>query len=359
MGCIRRTSVCVAALCISLLGEMRIRHWAMLTGVLCGAGTASGQVHYNQDATIDFVSSGIWVGFEGSSPTVQIVEGAVIGNLGGGGNSENSVAWNGSTILMSGGYSSGVFDARDSSNITISGGHAGGLRAMDSGTANLSGGSVGGLGASGSGTVNMTGGTVLSRVSVRESGTLNVNGGTFPQNMTSPDLSVLDQGTANLLAGSLPRDVLGFADSRITLDGFDVGRDVIVRDRTTLTIAEGRIGRDLSAFDGIDVDVSGTPIGRNVFARNGHFTLQGVTVGGVAQTFAGRIDMTGGSATSLSASGGGSGVSLTGGSITGALSATGTSTAAASATLTGGSVGSVSFPPAASWPCSEPKETKS
>jgi hypothetical protein len=255
VNCIRRSSILVALLCVSLLG-----------------GTARAAIVFvPEDKTFDFVSPDTYIvgmNHYGSpeqpntltSPTVTILEGANVG----------MDVYNGSTINMSGGHAS--ISLVDQATATASGG-TGGFRAEENSTITVSGGSFS-LGASGNSTINVSGGAHISTLDLYGSSTANVSGGiigsggawdiqlNFPLFGNPPQAGA----TANLTGGSVTRDVLGYGDSRITLDGFDVARDVIVRDRTTITITDGRIGRNLDAWDGIDVAVTGTPIGGSVAA---------------------------------------------------------------------------------------------
>jgi len=245
------------------------------TGVLAGAARAQ-DAFFPNDATVDFTINGeTYVGYannadriagtNGTSPTVNVVNGADLGR--------SLSSYNSSVINMSGGILSSTSAAF--------------LIAIDNSTINLSGGTVG-TGTSGqaearnNSTLNITGGAVNRNVVGSNNGRVNVSGGAIGGGFNMTGSSTLDfsGGTAaffggannaavnaTLRGGTITGNVTANGTSMVQLSGTSVGGNVTAAFTSMVDILGGTINGIVNANASSIVDIFGGAFGGDFFAR--------------------------------------------------------------------------------------------
>jgi len=164
-----------------------------------------------------------------------------------------------SVALVTGGVVGGLFEAHETSSITMSGGTAGALATIESSSAMLSGGEAGDLDASGSSVVTMSGGTVRGELGAFDTASITVNGGTAANANVHADCSSSLTITGGTFTGS--NLTVGGSLASIKMRGGE-GMAQVIADAGSITIF------------GQGFEVGGIPVGFGVIPFQ-HGTLTG------------------------------------------------------------------------------------
>jgi fibronectin-binding autotransporter adhesin len=247
-------------------------------------------------------------GTNGTSPTVTVVPGGVIGNTG---------AFNGSTVKVEGGdiHITGILNALDHATVSLSSGGSvtgGSLRSFGQGRVTMSGGSIGSVVALENSTLDVSGGSILARVDVKNGATGGVSGVTI----------------GRMTGGQFVEGEVNTHDtSKLELGTVTVGLNVKARNSSEIKMTSATVVGGVEGRDTTTLMISGGSVGGSVFGYNlnmiGGTVAGGVGIGGTGAV--GTVDGTqvGGS---LSVGGAGASLSATGGTIGGGASAGGGTT---------------------------------
>ncbi len=305
---------------------MRPRHLFALVSVvgILHAKIVAADNFFPEDSTIDGPLENITVGYasftdnifgiNGTSPTVSVIAG---------GSFDLGSAFNGSSLIVDGGFMLAMTAFDHASVILKTGGGTafgpngslfgnGALGAHDQGSVIMSGGITVGVTALDHGTVNVTGGEILSRVDMKGNAIGTISGVTIGNTVNG----VFAEGLVNT-----------FDEADLELSAVEIGLAVRAVNSSKIALSESTVHGAVEGFDATTLEISGGTIEGSVFAFNLSMT-GGSVLGGAAINGTNAVGTINASTieSAVSVNGAGASLSVSGGEVGGGASAGGGST---------------------------------